>query len=196
MNRSETITRDEIKTLIRSESWHEIGLIFDFEPQFMLVSGRRYFNWTCCNAQFWKAYEPHKWPRPLTIERKDEVSFPLIVSGLSVPDQPRDLSSFLIRPRSKRRRKRYRGLRPRQSRTVKNQLYARQSGICHYCHNHIPFNLWSIDHKTPLSRGGDNLPDNLIGACRECNHRKGNRTEIEYLDSLKPIGLHLAWNAK
>jgi hypothetical protein len=31
------------------------------------------------------------------------------------------------------------------------------------------------DHRIPVSRGGSDLPDNIIGACRPCNRSRGNR---------------------
>jgi len=38
----------------------------------------------------------------------------------------------------------------------------------------------TIDHKTPLSRKGDHSHLNIVGCCRCCNSRKGNKTEQEY----------------
>ena len=32
-----------------------------------------------------------------------------------------------------------------------------------------------IDHVVPMSRGGPNAWDNIVGACRRCNASKGNR---------------------
>jgi 5-methylcytosine-specific restriction endonuclease McrA len=36
-----------------------------------------------------------------------------------------------------------------------------------------------MDHVKPLSRGGDHTWDNVVSACRRCNHRKGNRLPWE-----------------
>lgn len=36
------------------------------------------------------------------------------------------------------------------------------------------------DHLKPLSRGGTNFPSNMALTCKECNLRKGNKTEEEY----------------
>lgn len=34
----------------------------------------------------------------------------------------------------------------------------------------------TIDHVVPRSRGGENLWESVVGACRPCNHFKGSRT--------------------
>lgn len=79
----------------------------------------------------------------------------------------------------------FRSLDPKPVRTklpsLREHLYAVQSGICHYCHRHIPFGNWSIDHKLPTSRGGSNKPENKVGACKSCNNRKGALTELEFM---------------
>lgn len=59
---------------------------------------------------------------------------------------------------------------------------------CHYCG--IRTTIWTDrndpthlekDHRTPLSRGGSDAPDNLAVSCRGCNLDKRAMTEEEYL---------------
>lgn len=38
----------------------------------------------------------------------------------------------------------------------------------------------SIDHRTPLNRGGDNSAENMVLACETCNRAKHDMTEAEY----------------
>lgn len=40
----------------------------------------------------------------------------------------------------------------------------------------------TVDHQTPLSRGGTDNIDNLVPACGSCNRRKGTKTQDEFLD--------------
>jgi len=51
---------------------------------------------------------------------------------------------------------------------------------CIYCLKPIPFSKDTLEHKTPLSRGGTNLYENLAIACQHCNNKKFTKTEEEY----------------
>ena len=50
---------------------------------------------------------------------------------------------------------------------------------CEYCHadERWQFIRFTIDHVLPLSAGGSDDADNLALACRNCNERRGNRSE-------------------
>jgi 5-methylcytosine-specific restriction endonuclease McrA len=50
-------------------------------------------------------------------------------------------------------------------------------GVCGYCGE---MRSLQADHRTPLSRGGDNSIANIIPACGSCNTRKATRTETEF----------------
>lgn len=39
----------------------------------------------------------------------------------------------------------------------------------------------TVDHLIPSSKGGSDLPHNLIASCSECNSRRGNRAAFSYL---------------
>jgi 5-methylcytosine-specific restriction endonuclease McrA len=51
---------------------------------------------------------------------------------------------------------------------------------CYLCLRKIEFGQDSLEHKTPLSRGGTNAQENLEIAHIGCNSRKHNLTEQEY----------------
>ena len=51
---------------------------------------------------------------------------------------------------------------------------------CIYCLNPIQFGQDTLEHKQPLSCGGDNEYNNLAIACQKCNSSKGKKTEEEY----------------
>ncbi|PZD95709.1 HNH endonuclease [Paenibacillus sambharensis] len=39
----------------------------------------------------------------------------------------------------------------------------------------------TVDHIIPSSKGGSDLPQNLLASCSECNSKRGNRSAISYL---------------
>lgn len=63
---------------------------------------------------------------------------------------------------------------------LRELLYAEQKGVCYYCKKAVGFSLWTIEHKTPVSRGGSWKKENKVGACKTCNGHKANLTEEEY----------------
>lgn len=57
-------------------------------------------------------------------------------------------------------------------------IVAASGGRCFYCKQ--PRKL-TMDHLTPLSRGGDHTASNVVAACLSCNSRKNDRTLAEFL---------------
>ena len=53
-------------------------------------------------------------------------------------------------------------------------LYIHQQGACIYCDELMRY-YWTIDHLWPVSKGGSNLPRNIVLACRSCNSAKSDR---------------------
>lgn len=39
----------------------------------------------------------------------------------------------------------------------------------------------TVDHIVPASKGGTDLPNNLLASCSDCNTRRGNASAIHYL---------------
>lgn len=66
-------------------------------------------------------------------------------------------------------------------------VYARDGYKCFYCSCSViesrmyVVNRATIDHKTPLSRGGPHSFDNCVTACAVCNSKKGAMTEREFV---------------
>lgn len=64
-----------------------------------------------------------------------------------------------------------------------------QKGLCFYCKCEMvlePRNKFealrecTLDHKLPVSRGGDDHWENVAAACSKCNQNKGDSTEQEF----------------
>lgn len=62
---------------------------------------------------------------------------------------------------------------------TKHRLFARDRQICGYCGNHFSESELTVEHITPVSRGGRHEWTNVVTACRSCNTRKGNRRPEE-----------------
>lgn len=59
-------------------------------------------------------------------------------------------------------------------------IYKRENGICQLCGNAVIRNETTMDHKIPLSRGGEHSKENLQLAHRSCNSSKGTKTMEEF----------------
>lgn len=60
-----------------------------------------------------------------------------------------------------------------------DELLKKYQYKCAYCGKDCREN-YTIDHKLPLYRGGDNSFDNLAIACKHCNSSKRIKTDIEF----------------
>lgn len=66
--------------------------------------------------------------------------------------------------------------RPRM-RLSRREVFARDKHTCQYC-GHVTHDL-TLDHVVPRHRGGAHSWDNLVAACKTCNHRKGGKLPDE-----------------
>lgn len=55
------------------------------------------------------------------------------------------------------------------------EIYDRDSGLCHICGRHVPYDEYEIDHIVPVSRGGSSERNNLATSHMRCNRRKAAR---------------------
>ena len=54
-------------------------------------------------------------------------------------------------------------------------LFGRDRNLCLYCGKDFADGELTRDHVVPVSRGGDDNWDNVVAACKRCNHFKGSR---------------------
>lgn len=82
--------------------------------------------------------------------------------------------------------------RPKTNRSeLRNKLCEAQNWRCCYCggtmanyheetqSDDAPIKFPTIEHVIPLSWGGDNCWENLVGACYDCNDERGNKYTAE-----------------
>jgi len=55
-------------------------------------------------------------------------------------------------------------------------LFRRDFNLCLYCGGAFPVRELSRDHVTPMVQGGADQWNNVVTACKRCNHHKGGRT--------------------
>jgi len=66
--------------------------------------------------------------------------------------------------------------RPRVKLT-RREIFIRDNFTCQYCGRQV--SDLTLDHVIPRSRGGQHTWENLVSACKPCNHRKGGKTLSE-----------------
>ncbi|MDE6455005.1 MAG: HNH endonuclease [Dysosmobacter sp.] len=74
-----------------------------------------------------------------------------------------------------------RRLSPRERQTV----YRKTNGRCAYCGGYIKFKEMQVDHVMPLRKGGADTLENMLPACRSCNHYKGSLTMAQFRKSVE-----------
>jgi len=62
---------------------------------------------------------------------------------------------------------------------TRENIYKRDNYECVYCGDNNRKYL-TLDHVIPQSKGGSNSWDNLVTACKKCNHEKADLTLKEY----------------
>ena len=64
--------------------------------------------------------------------------------------------------------------------SIREFVYDRDGMICRYCKSDVSERP-TLDHLTPVSRGGGGHVENLAVCCGPCNSSKRDKTESEYL---------------
>ncbi|MBI1387325.1 MAG: HNH endonuclease [bacterium] len=82
------------------------------------------------------------------------------------------------------RLKRYVRLPHRPIPFCRKNIMLRDGFRCQYCGSSFKPEELTLDHVIPVSRGGADSWNNVVTACKKCNHKKGNHL-------LEHIGMHL-----
>ena len=89
------------------------------------------------------------------------------------------------RASSKRRNERLRSAEGnRNYRRLQPLLLEAQDNCCYFCGECID-ETCTVDHLTPVARGGNHLISNLAAVCNDCNAAKYDRTEAEFWELLR-----------
>lgn len=60
-------------------------------------------------------------------------------------------------------------------------LFGQQAGLCLYCNADLEQSGWHMEHKIPLSRGGEHDWENVCLSCPSCNLTKNTKTSEEFM---------------
>ncbi|MEE8522291.1 MAG: HNH endonuclease, partial [Thermoanaerobaculia bacterium] len=92
-------------------------------------------------------------------------------------------------------------MKPRRvGKRLRRLVLARAEGACEYCRTPVRFAVqsFSVEHITPLVKGGDDSLDNLALACQGCNGHKHAKTEARDPVSRREVPLfhprRQSWN--
>jgi 5-methylcytosine-specific restriction endonuclease McrA len=62
------------------------------------------------------------------------------------------------------------------SKTLRFEIFKRDSFTCQYCGERPPNVALEVDHIVAVAMGGKTEAGNLVTACKDCNRGKGKRT--------------------
>lgn len=77
--------------------------------------------------------------------------------------------------------------RRRLSKSERQKIYDKYNGHCAYCGCELGYKDMQVDHVIPLRRGGDDDIENMLPACRSCNHYKATLTDEEFREYVSKI---------
>jgi 5-methylcytosine-specific restriction endonuclease McrA len=69
----------------------------------------------------------------------------------------------------------------------RRNVMLRDRFTCQYCGRALPAAELTLDHVVPRCRGGTTAWENVVAACKRCNHRKGDRTPDEARMALRRV---------
>lgn len=75
----------------------------------------------------------------------------------------------------------------------KKTVYAKADGKCAICGKPVKFKKMTVDHKTPLAKGGTNELSNLQLAHLKCNRAKQDIMLEELIEMSEQIVKHNRW---
>ena len=96
---------------------------------------------------------------------------------------------FLAADPEQQKRERNKARELRAGQWWKNQV---GRGQCYYCHARFHPSELTMDHKTPIARGGRSTKNNLVPACKDCNNEKKHRTLSEWIAEREAEGRRLS----
>ncbi|MBD3305666.1 HNH endonuclease [candidate division KSB3 bacterium] len=76
----------------------------------------------------------------------------------------------------------------------RQNIYARDQGLCQYCGKNLHHREITYDHVIPKSQGGITSWENVVTCCIACNRKKGGRTPQQARMTLLKLPRRPAWH--
>lgn len=76
------------------------------------------------------------------------------------------------------------------SKSLRFKIFQRDLFTCNYCGSKPPMVVLEVDHIIPVVKGGDNMEENLITSCFDCNRGKSTKSLTQIPES-KSLNLEL-----
>lgn len=79
---------------------------------------------------------------------------------------------------------------------TRQNVFVRDGYICQYCGDLFKGHELTLDHVLPKSKGGRTNWENIVTACKPCNHSKGNDERIVPKKTPKKPNFYQVYNSK
>lgn len=76
-------------------------------------------------------------------------------------------------------------MRRKLTKAERREVYDKMNGHCAYCGSELTMENMTADHVVPLANGGDDIIDNMMPACRSCNHYKSTMTLERFREAVE-----------
>ena len=80
--------------------------------------------------------------------------------------------------------------RKKFSQMERKRIYQKTKGHCYLCGEFVDFDVYQIEHRIPLAKGGTNDFSNLFPACNCCNSMKNSIYPEELLEKITQIFMY------
>lgn len=103
------------------------------------------------------------------------------------PEIEESVVPIIVKKKSKKIKKKSAVKRKCYSKEQRRTIYNKSGGFCQLCGRKINYNDFTVDHITPISKGGSNDMDNVEAVCRVCNQFKANIYPEQFVDRITEI---------
>lgn len=80
--------------------------------------------------------------------------------------------------------------RKKFSQEERKRIYQKTKGHCYLCGEFVDFDVFQVEHRIPLAKGGTNDFSNLFPACNCCNSMKNSIYPEELLEKITQIFMY------